>query len=62
MENYLLLLPIILCVLGAILSLFIFKKDEKKNHIFIFFVVLLTSIITWILLFTIKEGQKFIII
>lgn len=61
MEN-LLLLPIVVCALGAILSLIVFKNNEKKNHIFIFFVVLLTSIITWVLLFTIKEGEKFIII
>ena len=62
MENYLLLLPIIFCVLGAISSLFVFKNNEKRNHIYLFFVVLITSIITWVLLFTIKEGQKFIII
>lgn len=62
MENYLLLLPIIFCVLGAISSLFVFKNNEKRNHIYLFFVVLITSIITWILLFTIKEGRKFIII
>ena len=62
MENYLLLLPIIVCVLGAISSLFVFKNNEKRNHIYLFFVVLITSIITWILLFTIKEGKKFIII
>lgn len=62
MENYLLLLPIIISVLGAITSLFVFRNNEKRNHIYIFFVVLLTSIVTWILLFTIKEGEKFIII
>lgn len=61
MNTYLLLLPIIVCVLGAILSSVIFKKDEKKNHIFLFSVVTLTSIITWILLFVV-DGEKFVII
>ena len=56
MNSNLLLLPIIVCVLGAILSSVIFKKDEKKNHIFLFSVVALTSIITWILLFVV-EGE-----
>ena len=61
MNSVFLLIPILVCVLGAVLSTLIFKNDEKKNHIFIFFVVLLTSIITWILLFTVK-GDKFILI
>ena len=30
-NTYLLLIPILICVLGAILSSFLFKKDEKKN-------------------------------
>ena len=61
MNSVFLLIPILVCVLGAVLSTLIFKNDEKKNHIFIFFVVLLTSIITWVLLFTV-EGDKFILI
>ena len=61
MNSVFLLIPILVCVLGAVLSTLIFKNDEKKNHVFIFFVVLLTSIITWVLLFTV-EGDKFILI
>ena len=61
MNTYLLLLPIIVCALGALLSSLIFKKDEKKNHIFIFATVMLTSIITWILLFVV-DGDKFTVI
>ena len=61
MNSVFLLIPILVCVLGAVLSTLIFKNDEKKNHIFIFYVVLLTSIITWVLLFTV-EGDKFILI
>lgn len=61
MNTYLLLLPIVFCVLGAVLSTLIFKKDEKKNHIFLFSVVTITSIITWVLLFVVN-GDKFTII
>ena len=59
MNTYLLLLPIVFCALGALLSPFVFKTSEKKHQGFLFFVVLITSIITWILLFTVK-GEKFI--
>ena len=30
-NTYLLLIPILICVLGAILSSVLFKNDEKKN-------------------------------
>lgn len=61
MNTYLLIIPILVCVLGAVLSTLVFKKDEKKNHAFVFGVTLLTSIITWIMLFVVK-GEKFILI
>lgn len=61
MNTYLLLLPIVFCALGALLSPFVFKTSEKKHQGFLFFVVLITSIITWVLLFTVK-GEKFILI
>ncbi len=61
MNTYLLLIPLLVCIIGSICSTFVFKNDEKKNHIFIFSYVLLTSIITWVLLFIVK-GEKFIIV
>ena len=61
MSSVFLLIPILVCILGAVLSTLIFKKDEKKNHMFIFGVVVFTSIITWVLLFTVK-GDKFTVI
>ena len=33
-NTYLLLIPMLICVIGAFLGTIIFKKDEKKNHIF----------------------------
>lgn len=60
-NTYLLLIPILICVLGAILSSFLFKKDEKKNHIFIFISMVLATIATWVMLFVVK-GDKFVVI
>ena len=60
-NTYLLLIPILICVLGATLSSFLFKNDEKKNHIFIFISMVLATIATWVMLFVVK-GDKFIVI
>ena len=60
-NTYLLLIPMLICVLGAFLGSIMFKKDEKKNHIFIFTSMCLATIATWIMLFVV-EGEKFIMI
>ena len=60
-NTYLLLIPMLICVIGAFLGTIIFKKNEKKNHIFIFVSMCLATIATWIMLFVV-EGEKFIVI
>ena len=60
-NTYLLLIPMLICVIGAFLGSIMFKKDEKKNHIFIFTSMCLATIATWVMLFVV-EGEKFIMI